>query len=378
MPSASVTTGIFRTHGPIVFAAAFLMTLGVLGIARSQDLSNSAGRFVGQQVVWCLVAIAAMGVTAVPSYRVLSRFSYAAFAAVLLLLVAVYWFPAINGAHRWIRLGPLSLQPSELAKIAYVGALARYLSDRDSHRSLLGLLAPLVLTCVPVVLVLREPDLGTSLVFFPVLAAMLYVAGTRARHLATLFACAIVLAPVLWTQMSAEQRSRVTSLFEQARPGERPHADGYQLYQSKQLLALGGMRGSFLAGEPADDRAAYHLPESHTDFIFSVIGERFGWLGLGAVLALYGVIIWCAIDVAMATREPFGRLSAAGIAALFGTQVFINASMTVGLLPVTGLSLPMVSYGGSGMLTHALALGLLMNIAARPGYEVGRAPFRYS
>jgi cell division protein FtsW (lipid II flippase) len=133
--------------------------------------------------------------------------------------------------------------------------------------------------------------------------------------------------------------------------------------------------GSYWAGEPADDRAAYHLPESQTDFIFSIVGERFGWLGLSGVMALYAMLVLGSLAVARQTREPFGRLVAAGVAALIGTQVVVNTAMTVGLLPVTGLSLPLVSYGGSGMLAHAIALGLVLNIGLRPGYEVASAPF---
>jgi len=181
----------------------------------------------------------------------------------------------------------------------------------------------------------------------------------------------------LWTQMSGEQKSRVTALFEQTPPGETPSDDNYHLYQAKQVLALGGKWGSLLAGEPVDDSAVYHLPEDHTDFIFVVLVERLGWAGALAVLVLEMTIVARAMAIAGATREPFGRLTAAGLATLLAVQVFINTAMTVGLLPITGLSLPFVSYGGSGLLTHGLALGLLVNIAVRPGFEVAGEPFRF-
>lgn len=321
-------------------------------------------------MIWCAASLLAMFLAALPNYRQLARWSYLALAVNVAMLLIVFVQPPVNGAHRWIRLASVGIQPSELAKVALVVALARWLTHRDNRRGFSALAVPLAMTCVPVVLILREPDLGTALVFLPVMAAMLYVGGTRRRDLAALVLSGVVLAPILWTQMSAEQRSRVTSLFAQAQPGERPQSDGYQLYQSKQLLALGGVWGSYWAGETADDRAAYHLPESQTDFIFSVVGERYGWFGLTAVLGLYAVLVMGSLAVAQATREPFGRLVAAGVAALFATQVVVNAAMTVGLLPVTGLSLPLVSYGGSGMLAHGIALGLVLNVAMRPGYEV--------
>jgi cell division protein FtsW (lipid II flippase) len=329
------------------------------------------------QLIWAAVALAAMVAATVPNYRVMCRWSYALLGLAIGLLVAVYFFPAVHGVHRWIRIGPLGMQPSEFAKPAFVVALARYLMYRENYRRLRGLFVPLGLALVPSLLILREPDLGTSLVFLPVLFAMLYAAGARRRDLLTLAACGVLLLPLLWSQMSLEQRSRVTSLFDQNAPSAKPAADGYQLHQGKQLLALGGVTGSIWHDSSLDDRAVYHLPEAHTDFIFMVIGERLGWLGLAGLFVLYGLLVWQSLRIAEATREPFGRLVASGVAALFGVQVLINTGMTVGLLPVTGLSLPLVSYGGSGLLAHALALGLLWNVALRPGYEMAHEPFRF-
>jgi cell division protein FtsW (lipid II flippase) len=143
------------------------------------------------------------------------------------------------------------------------------------------------------------------------------------------------------------------------------------------LTALGGMWGSLLAGQPTDDPAAYHLPEARTDFIFCVVGERLGLVGLAAVLGLFGLLAWQGTAIALRTREPFGRLLAVGVTTLLAAQVLINTGMTVGLLPITGLSLPLVSYGGSGLLAHGIALGLLLNVGLRPGYEVTNEPFRY-
>lgn len=357
--------------------AAALVLLGHLGIARAEALDGGDGRFLARQRLWSMVAAAALMLAAWPNYRVLCRFSFWMYAASLLLLGLVFLWPPINGAQRWMRFGPVSLQPSEFAKIACVLALARYLMYRESQRRLSGFLPPLLLAVIPTVLILREPDLGTAMVFPPLVAAMLFAAGARMADLAKLAMAGLLIAPLLWTQMSREQRSRITALFEQPPPGVRPSDDAYHLYQSKQVLALGGVWGSWLSGDGTDDQAAYRLPESHSDFVFSVLGERLGLLGTAAVLLLYILLLWQALAIAAASREPFGRLVACGIAILFGIQALINTGMTVGLLPITGMSLPLVSYGGSGLVAHAIALGLLVNIAMRPGFELAKEPFRF-
>ncbi len=361
----------------LLLAALGLLTLGWFGIARSEQLVDGDGHYAWQQVQWSILAGCAVWTAMLPSYRHISRYSYVLFLCTVALLIAVYFFPPIHGAHRWLRLGRVGLQPSEFAKIAYVLAVAKYLMHRQNYRQFRGLLIPLVLTLLPVILVLREPDLGTSLVFLPVLFTMLYAAGARKTDLAALMACGLLMLPVLWTQMSAEQKSRVTALFDQTGPGKAPSDDGYHLYQSKQMLALGGMWGSLVAGDAVKDPAVYQLPEDHTDFIFVVLIERLGWSGALAVLLLELLLVARALAIAEATREPFGRLTAIGLATLIGVQTLINTAMTIGLLPVTGLSLPLVSYGGSGLLVHGLSLGLLVNIALRPGFEVSATPFRF-
>jgi rod shape determining protein RodA len=249
---------------------------------------------------------------------------------------------------------------------------------RDNFRRLRGLLGPLVLALVPVLLILKEPDLGTALVLLPVFFVMLFAAGAKRIDLACVVLAGLLVVPLLWTQMSRDQKSRITAMFDQPPPDHRPSDDAYQLYQAKRMRALGGVWGSLATGQPTDDQAAYWLPEAHCDFIFCVIGERLGLPGMALVLLLCAYIVGRAVMIAAETREPFGRLLATGVAALLAIEVIINTAMNVGLLPVTGLSLPFVSYGGSGLVTHAMALGLLLNVALRPGYEVTNEPFRWS
>jgi cell division protein FtsW (lipid II flippase) len=366
-----------RLSWSIVGLVVALMVIGWLGIARAEALAGGDGRFLRRQIVWSVVALVAMFAATLPSYRLLARWSYAAFFASLVLLAAVYLFPPINGAQRWIRFGPVGLQPSEFAKLAFVLGLARYLMYRRSYRELPGLLAPLAIVLVPLVLVLKEPDLGTALVFLPVLFMMLFAAGARPRHLVLVMLAGTALMPVLWSQMSREQRSRITALAEQTHPGQKPSDDAYHLHQAKQLLSLGGWQGSLWAGDATDDRSAYFVPEPHTDSIVCVVVERLGLWGFALVLVLFVTLVWRGLVVAQETREPFGRLVAIGIATLLAVQMLINTGMMVGLLPITGLALPLVSYGGSSLLASALAIGLLLNVGLRPGYEVTNEPFRF-
>jgi cell division protein FtsW (lipid II flippase) len=347
-----------------------------VGIARCEELTGG-GPYLRLQMVWSTLALAAMLATTLPSYRVLCRFSYGIFALALALLVLAYLFPPVNGARRWIRLGPLGLQPSEFAKVAYVMALARYLMYRDNYRRLGGLWLPLALTFLPVGLILREPDLGTSLVFLPVLFVMLFAAGARRWHLGAVALAGVLCLPVVWAGMSLDQQSRVTALFQQSGPGEPITQQNYQLRQAKQVMALGGWWGSMVAGLAVEDPAAYRLPEARSDFIFCILAERLGLVGIALLFVLYGLLIWRGLAVAVATREPFGRLVAVGLTFLIAVQVLINTGMNVGLLPITGISLPLVSYGGSGLLSEGILLGLLLNIGLRPGFEVAAEPFRY-
>ncbi len=366
-----------RLPWSIVAIAVLLIAVGCMGIARAEELAGGSGRVLHRQVLFSLIAVVAAVAVAVPHYRVLGRYSFAVYLGTLGLLGVVFLFPPVNFAHRWIWIGPLSLQPSELAKVAVVLALARYLMHCDGHRRPLGLLLPLGIAVVPVMLILPEPDLGTSLVFPPVLFVMLWTAGARRCDLLGMVIVGLLLVPVLWSQMSREQRSRVTAFFDQPSATQRPGDDGYHLYQAHRVRALGGVWGSWITGQRTDDLAVYRLPHAHSDFIFAVLGERFGLPGLGLVLALYTLLVARVLAVAAATREPFGRLVAAGVAALLAIEAFINTGMTVGLVPITGLSLPLMSSGGSGLVAHAAALGLVINIAMRPGYEVAPEPFRY-
>jgi len=342
------------------------VSLGWLGIDRCDAQRGGTGRVLRQQVIWSVLAAGVATAATVPSYRAFSRWSYLLFLVAVVLLVFVLFSPPIHGARRWIRLGPVGFQPSEFAKVAYVLALARYLAGRAPCRRFCVVVVALGITAVPLVLILEEPDLGTSLLLVPVLVVMLAVAGMRRLGFVWLALGGMALLPLLWVGMSDRQKGRVFALLNQPGPEDRVSADAYQLHQAKQMLALGGVWGSYWSGLSAENPAAYHLPEARGDFIFCVVGERFGLVGMGLILALYAVLVTQGFGIAAATDEPFGRLAAAGLTALLATQVLVNTGMTLGLLPITGVPLPLVSYGGSGMVVYGLVIGLLVNISSRP------------
>ncbi len=369
--------GLKRVPWSVVAAASLLIVLGLAGISRGDHLAGS-GLYFTRQLIWIALAIPALIAAAWVPYRSLRPASYVLFGATIVLLLLVFLMPAQRGARRWIPLGFFDMQPSELAKLTYILALSHYLMFRRNFRRFLGLFTPFLLTLVPLVLVLKEPDLGTALLFLPMLFAMLLAAGARVRHLVLIGMMGVAVTPVLWLGMNAEQKSRVVSLLTQVDDGPAPRGDGYHLFQSKRMLSLGGTWGSELAGMPVDDPAAYHLPAARTDFVFCLIGERFGLIGSLLTLATYVVLITKGLSIAASTREPFGRLLATGIVTLLATQAIINTGMTVGLMPITGMTLPLVSYGGSSLVATAIALGLLINVAIRPGYEVTAEPFRFA
>jgi rod shape determining protein RodA len=358
-----------------VVTCAAITIIGLCGLVRADQLYGSS-RLFERQIVWLILSWPAMLVVTQIPYRSLRPFSMPFYLACVVLLVLTLFMPPVNGSRRWIPLGLFDFQPSEPARLAFILALAFFLMHRENYRSITGLLPPLIMTIVPLLLILKEPDLGTAMLFLPVMYAMIIAAGARMKHIIVISLAGLALVPVLWWQMSAEQRSRVVTVFTQRDGGPVPSGDGFHLHQSKQVLALGGAWGSIWQAEPpTDDPAAWQLPAARTDFIFCMIGERYGIPGCILLLSLYAILVVRGLLAAIRTREPFGRLVAIGIVAMLATQVVINTGMTVGLMPITGITLPLCSYGGSSLLSTSIAMGLLINISMRPGYEVTGEPF---
>jgi rod shape determining protein RodA len=341
------------------------------------------------------------------NYQRLGPISYLLYGIVLVMLAVLLldkfvdlpFVPYINGSRRWFKIGfGVQIQPSEFCKIAYILALAWYLRNRSNYRTFLGLVGPFALTLLAMVLILLEPDLGTMLLMMPILFSMLFVAGAKVKHLALILCIGIAVSPLMWHFMRSYQRMRISTvvlqnekIFQAAQKHPRLAAllvgdpdklrswkldEGYHLLHSKQAIASGGLSGYGFARGPYVQYS--YLPERHNDFIFAMIAHQFGILGGAAVLLLYIILIACAIELAWLNTDPFGRLVAVGIAALFAVEVLINVGMTLGLMPITGLTLPLVSYGGSSLVGSLIAVGLLNNIGRHRPFSVAKKPFEFA
>ncbi|MHC4573892.1 MAG: FtsW/RodA/SpoVE family cell cycle protein [Planctomycetota bacterium] len=359
-----------------------------------------------KQLVFAALGLVAFGAVNLFNYRRFGAACYWIYGAVLLLLcvllvgryvVRLPFVPAINNTHRWIRLtiGGRQLpavQPSELCKIAYILALAWYLRYRSNYRNFKALVGPFALTVLPMVLILLEPDLGTVLLMMPILFVMVFVAGAKVRHLLIIVSMALLVSPLLWYKMPTYQRTRISSVVLQNRwicekaeenatlgkilVGEKFSAKewnnrwGFHLMRSKFAVASGGLRGYGFRRGPF---VKYDfLPYRHNDFIFAIIAQQWGFLGCLCLLVLYAVVIGCGLEIAGSNTDPFGRLLAVGIVAMFAVEVIVNVSMTMGLMPITGLTLPLVSYGGSSLMVSMVSLGLLNNVGRCRPFGVGR------
>lgn len=405
------------TSWPIILAMLALMTISVLAVQAAEQADSTPPGSTIRQIIYAAVAIGGFLVAMVVPYQRIGRSAYVWFALTLVLLVVVLFLPPIKGSRRWIPLGLVQFQPSELAKLTFIIALAWYLRFRSNYRRLVGLIPPLVLTLVPAGLILIEPDLGTTLLLFPTLGLMLFMAGAKLRHLLAVVGvvAAVTFLPLprslegmdveeatdrkalaYWhgqiggkeyivtaaplARMRSHQVSRVYGWIKQADPDPDvrrrvARTTGFQLQKSMIILGSGGVRGQRLI----DQKNLYFrmLPDDHTDFIYAVIGGQWGLLGCAGVIIVYAGIFICGGEIAAVTNDPFARLLVVGVLALLGTQVFINVGMTMGLMPITGMTLPLVSFGGSSMLVNAVALGLVVNVGLRRPMMLGRKPFEY-
>lgn len=335
-------------------------------------------------------------VCAIPNYRWWLWLTWP-IAAVSVFLLAVLIAPGVpaslvtprNGARRWIDLGAFDLQPAEVAKVAYVLATAAYLRYRKNHRTLLGLIPPAIIVLVPMALIVVEPDLGSSLLFLPALVAMLVAAGAKLRHLIAASSIGFVMAAIVavaslffaargeYPLLRKHQVDRIQAVLDMASGDDRFADDrGFQGRQAVTLVGAGGWTGH------SDDRARAlihfsKLPEARNDMIFAVYANRFGFFGVLGLLALYTAWVLGALFAAARCKDAFGRLVVVGFTAVIATQALINLGETMGILPITGMTLPFVSYGGSSMLLGFMMVGIIFSIAMRRPDHFWRQSFEF-
>lgn len=340
------------------------------------ELSPLAAR----QAIFVVAGIIAAIIVAIPRERTLRALAWPALgvSVVLLAVLLVPWVPAWlvaprNGVRGWFNLGVVDFQPGEVARIAFVLAGAAWLRDSRHHRTIVGLLPPALITAVPVGLIFLQPDLGMASLFVPAMFAMLLCAGARLKHLALVVAVGLAAAPAAYPLLKPYQQQRIIGLVYQLR-GDKHTADDIN-YQSvtAQMLASAGQRDGY---DDAKARAVVRfaeLPERHNDMILSVIMARFGFVGGLGLLALYALWLAGALITALTARDAFGRLVCVGLATLIAVQVVVNLGMVLGMLPIVGLTLPFVSYGGSSMLSVWIMTGLVFSIAMRRTARVAHA-----
>jgi rod shape determining protein RodA len=386
----------------LLATALILSLIGVLLIFSSKHASLNEQALFLKQLLWLFLSLIAVGVIFMIPLRFHEIFSYLYYLLALFLLVAVFFIGTTRlGATRWYELGGISFQPSEWAKVATIFALARYLSyTKRSCYSILWIGTVLVIGFVPLVLVLRQPDLGTSLVFLAIVLSMLYwakvpllfiflifsplislIAGFHWLSWAIFFSLLLyilyklrpallfsigvlvsnlafgVLTPLLWNRLHDYQKLRVLVFLD---PNRDPLGSGYQIIQSKVAIGSGGIFGKgFLQG--SQTKLAF-LPMQHTDFVFSVVGEEFGLIGSLIFLGLFFYLIYRGISIASKARNSFNSFVAFGLTSIFAFQGIVNLGMAMGLLPVTGIPFPLVSYGGSSLLMSWVSIGLIIAI----------------
>lgn len=342
----------------VVFILFILMTIS--GSILYSAAKGNLYPWAAPQLVRFSVGLGIMAVIAFTNIRFWLDKSYIFYAVCLLLLVIVELFGFIGmGAQRWINIGIFNLQPSELMKVALILAIARYFHYTDHHNfsKIKTYIFPCVLIALPVLLVLRQPDLGTALMLIMVSFCMLFVAGLPWKWISAGFGGLLVFMPVAWSLLKPYQKNRVLTFLD---PEKDPLGTGYHIIQSKIALGSGGFWGKgFGLGTQS---SLNFLPEKQTDFIFSMFGEEFGFVGNFILFCLYGFIILYGFSVFLQSRTLFNKLVSIGVTSSLFLYMFVNMAMVMGLLPVVGVPLPFISYGGTALLTLLISMGLLIAV----------------
>jgi len=353
----------------ILILALIIAALGVLSIYSStyQKEGTQWRDIYKRQMLWLIIGLACFFFMSRFNYRKLWDANYFIYGAALFFLLLVFGLGVVRlGAQRWLRIAWFNFQPSEFAKLAIIIFLARYFSRKSiDDTSLLsgkfgifqGIILPFIFVAIPMFLIIQQPDLGSGLMLMLVFVGLLYLTNVRLKYIFFLLAALILPMPFFWHFLHDYQKQRLLVFLN---PNIDPLGAGYTVIQSRIAIGSGGFLGrGWLSGSQSQ---LYFLPESHTDFIFATFSEQWGFLGSSILILMYYLIIRQGVIIAQRTQDSFGRLLAYGVSFLLALQVFINIAMNMGLAPVVGLPLPMMSYGGSSVLVTFIALGILVNI----------------
>jgi rod shape determining protein RodA len=350
-----------------IAAVGALGCLMIFSSTRGRNPADFDTGYVAKQLLFMAIGGGVMVLVALVDYRRYREFALVGYGIVtaMLLLVVSGLGSTRKGTQAWFQIGPFQLQPSELAKIVVIVTLASVLAQFEGELDLARIAAVLGVVAVPMGLILLQPDLGTGLVFVAVAMGMLLIGGARVKHIVALTAIGVAgVAFVLNSGMlETYQQCRLTSFIDQDSPDCAARGSGYNVEQAKTAIGSGSFLGKGLF-EGTQTRLDI-VPEQHTDFIFTAVGEELGFVGSATLLLLLSLIAWRIWRTAQLSRDPLGTMICVGVLAMFAFQVFENVGMTMGIMPVTGIPLPFMSYGGSSTLTEFIAMGLVLNIHMR-------------
>jgi rod shape determining protein RodA len=348
----------------------YAVLLAAIGLAMAYSHTTAqlgealvAGTTFARGLVWAGLALVVFALATVFDYRWLKTLTWPIYVVNLLLLAATLALGDSDAASsRWIGILGFQFQFSEMAKILMILVLARYLADRERKLDSLGsILGACLIVAPPWILVMLQPDLGTSLVFFAILGGMLFMAGASLRWLAALTAVGLAALPLVWTYVLHDyQRERLTSFLD---PSLDPLGAGFQLLTAQKAVASGGLLGAGLTNGAQNQSDL--LPVQTTDFVFAILAEELGFVGCVVVLLLFAALIWRVLAIAWRSRDPFGLMVGAGIASMVLFQLTVNIGMVLGIMPITGIPLPFITHGGSSLISMAVGLGVLQSISIR-------------